>query len=269
MAKKISGSVGKGGKNKAPDVTIIQELLNAHSKAGGYSKLKVDGAVGKKTIGAIDGFQTGVLGFNKGDGRVDPGKNTIKGLNQSPSKAAAAAEATAAANEESSASGRGGRGGGRLTGKTSGVKPEIIAFVQAVADHFGTTININSGLRSNNEQGEVMWKYWESNLKRGDLYVKIRGDRALKQHLNELYDKGDAGSKREFVKLIAKDASSYSRHVKGMAIDIPKNTPSKVRDALKTGLREVVESQCLHYDNQNKTTPNARAIEKLKIGWKK
>lgn len=70
MAKKISASVGKGGKNYPPDVKTIQALLNA---AGATPKLDVDGKCGPKTYWAITQFQQKNLGF--GDGRVDvPGK---------------------------------------------------------------------------------------------------------------------------------------------------------------------------------------------------
>ena len=84
MGAKTKGSVGKRGKNNKADVETIQKLLNNHVKTGGYKKLKPDGISGKKTIGAIDKFQTNVAGFKKGDGRVDCGKNTFKALCKSP-----------------------------------------------------------------------------------------------------------------------------------------------------------------------------------------
>jgi ElaB/YqjD/DUF883 family membrane-anchored ribosome-binding protein len=68
-ASSISGSVGKGGKNKADDVAIVQQLLNENG-----ASLEVDGVVGPKTIGAISKFQQSELGFQ--DGRVDPGGQT-------------------------------------------------------------------------------------------------------------------------------------------------------------------------------------------------
>ena len=70
----ISGSVGRGGQNKAPDVQAVQAALNAKSNAG----LKVDGICGPKTIAAISAFQK-TLG-QAGDGRVDAGRATARAL---------------------------------------------------------------------------------------------------------------------------------------------------------------------------------------------
>ena len=53
IGRSITGSVGKGGQNAKPDVSVVQNLLN---KAG--SKLKVDGLTGPKTNGAISDFQS-------------------------------------------------------------------------------------------------------------------------------------------------------------------------------------------------------------------
>src|SRR6185369_12253416 len=71
----ISKSVGKGGKNNAEDVKIVQAALNSRIGAG----LVVDGDCREKTIAAIKAFQKS-LGMSKPDGRVDPGKGTAKAL---------------------------------------------------------------------------------------------------------------------------------------------------------------------------------------------
>lgn len=81
MAKKISGSVGKGGKNSAPDVRVVQDLINSHlGKITPIQRLVVDGDVGKKTIAAIEEFQRRVVGMRRVDGRVDVGGKTMKAL---------------------------------------------------------------------------------------------------------------------------------------------------------------------------------------------
>jgi len=72
---KISGSVGKGGKNKAADVETVQRLLNHN---GASPALDPDGDCGKLTIGAIEAFQKSKLGWK--DGRVDPGGKTWAAL---------------------------------------------------------------------------------------------------------------------------------------------------------------------------------------------
>lgn len=83
MAKSISGSVGRGGRNHPPrDVLTVQYLLNCvpASKGGPKIELVLDGICGPKTIQAIDAFQRRC--FNSGDGRVDPGGQTLRELQQ-------------------------------------------------------------------------------------------------------------------------------------------------------------------------------------------
>jgi hypothetical protein len=78
----ITGSVGNGGVNRASDVRIIQNLLNAHRVA--TPALMVDGKIGSKTTGAIRSFQTRVVRMSLPDGRVDPGGRTLAALNGRP-----------------------------------------------------------------------------------------------------------------------------------------------------------------------------------------
>ena len=80
MAKKISGSVGKGGKNNSEDTRIVQELLNAFSKKCGFKKLDTDGLVGPKTISAIATFQRKAVGMSRADSQVDPGGKSFSTL---------------------------------------------------------------------------------------------------------------------------------------------------------------------------------------------
>jgi hypothetical protein len=69
----ISGSVGKGGANKRPDVALVQSLLAQK----GYG-VAADGLCGPATISAIVAFQKASTG--KADGLVEPGKNTWRAL---------------------------------------------------------------------------------------------------------------------------------------------------------------------------------------------
>jgi hypothetical protein len=77
---KITGSVGKGGRNLTTDVTRVQQLLNEHMASLGLPSLIVDGANGPNTIGAIGRYQKLALGMRLPDGRVDPGGRTWKAL---------------------------------------------------------------------------------------------------------------------------------------------------------------------------------------------
>lgn len=75
MAKKISGSVGKGGQNLPADVMLVQQLLNL---SGVMPPLETDGVSGPKTEQAIVKFQSKFL--KRPDGRVDPGGKTFREL---------------------------------------------------------------------------------------------------------------------------------------------------------------------------------------------
>ncbi len=78
----IGGSVGAGGRNAARDVLAVQTALNAISPdaAGPLPALAQDGVVGPKTIAAIRAVQTAWT--QHVDGRVDPGRRTIRVLNR-------------------------------------------------------------------------------------------------------------------------------------------------------------------------------------------
>jgi hypothetical protein len=74
LARSISGSVGKGGDNKEEDVRTVQGWLNSHG-----ASLEVNGQSDNTLINEIKKFQRR-LGQTRPDGRVDPDKNTWKGL---------------------------------------------------------------------------------------------------------------------------------------------------------------------------------------------
>lgn len=75
----ISSSVGRGGVNRPEDVRTIQRLLNQYIQPP-QSPLEVDGAIGAKTITAIERFQKDVVKLAQPDGRVDPGGRTFAAL---------------------------------------------------------------------------------------------------------------------------------------------------------------------------------------------
>lgn len=82
MAAMIMGSVGRGGVNQSADARTVQTLLN-NNRSLPLQKLTVDGAVGPKTIAAIEEFQRRVVKMHLPDGRVDPGGKTLKALDSS------------------------------------------------------------------------------------------------------------------------------------------------------------------------------------------
>lgn len=79
----ISASVGSSGRNLESDVTNVQTLLNIAptSQGGPIPVIDIDGWCGKQTNQAITNFQR-TQKFAIQDGRVDPGKSTIKRLNE-------------------------------------------------------------------------------------------------------------------------------------------------------------------------------------------
>jgi hypothetical protein len=80
----IDRSVGQAGANQANDVFNIQYGLDqvAPVDGGPSPQLKIDGLCGPKTIKAIHDFQLKQFGWSGADGRIDPGKQTIKRLNE-------------------------------------------------------------------------------------------------------------------------------------------------------------------------------------------
>lgn len=92
-ARAISKSVGQGGFNIREDVLTIQRLLNLIAPDNGGPPpvepdglgLKEDGIAGPKTIGAIKTFQ--IRNGTGTDARVDPGRQTLKRMNEVPKNA--------------------------------------------------------------------------------------------------------------------------------------------------------------------------------------
>lgn|GEM_PF-5046423 len=75
-------SVGVGGVNEFLDVLAYQLLLNEWRRIDGLPALNPDGAIGPKTIGAINHFQQSRLGFQ--DGLIEPGKATMLKILDAP-----------------------------------------------------------------------------------------------------------------------------------------------------------------------------------------
>jgi hypothetical protein len=76
----MGGAVGQSAPNAASDVVLVQSMLNAVAPTlgGPPVPLKVDGLAGRKTIGAINQYQSRRLGFC--DGRVAVCGKTIRSL---------------------------------------------------------------------------------------------------------------------------------------------------------------------------------------------
>lgn len=88
---KLTGSVGKGGRNLDADVKLVQALLNLRT----HSSLKIDGVIGPQTIAAITGFQRKNVGYSSPDGLVEVGGKTWQVLVGQPASAHAIEHSTA------------------------------------------------------------------------------------------------------------------------------------------------------------------------------
>jgi peptidoglycan hydrolase-like protein with peptidoglycan-binding domain len=246
----LTGSVGKNGANRPDDIKVIQTLLNRHAPAAGFDRISEDARFGANTLKAIVAFQK-AIGLRTPDGVVDPGGRTLKALAARPIEKKAEVPATPAA----------ARGGaGKVVGNVTGVQADLVAYARAVAEFYGRDIKISSGKRNNAEQAAVMFKYWTTNLKRGEIYRFLRDNPATRETLDELYAKAAEGealssaeaaeSKQKFLTICSALAPKLSAHLAGRAIDVsPKGCmTTAMRDAMKLVVKEVDEDSCYHYE---------------------
>lgn len=283
MAKKISGSVGKGGKNKPEDTKVVQELLNGFTKSCGFKKLDVDGLIGPKTNAAIKTFQEKAVGMAKADSRVDPGGKSLATLNLGPKKAEAQAkkEEKAQQSGKADAGGKEEKGGDsskskpNLKGDFRGLDKKIVEILSAVSAHYGKPIVIELGRQRESSgagmSGEELWDNWtEKHVNRGKGDPVISRDRSLQKKLNQHFENT---KKQDFLRLVAQKAGGGgggkdNPHTTGKAFDIRKNTDSKVVSALATMLRKEDEGNLYHFDDTGVSLP--RTInESVTKKWKK
>jgi hypothetical protein len=76
---RISGSVGRAGKNSKTDVATVQQLINKNLPIP-LRPLEVNGDCDEATINAIEEIQRRNLYMDRPDGRVDPGSATLRFL---------------------------------------------------------------------------------------------------------------------------------------------------------------------------------------------
>jgi peptidoglycan hydrolase-like protein with peptidoglycan-binding domain len=243
----IKAAVGAqpGAVNNPADVEIIQRLLNEHATKVGYPPLTVNGVMTPQMIQAIRSFQQKVVGMKLPDGRVDPSGGTLRKLNGPPSAAHPPAKS-------------------RVSGKTAGVKADIIAYLEAVADHYGKDIVVVSGKRDLHGQAQAMWDGWGQHLDRGKIYTYLMQNETVRRELDNYYVLGvetpgasasaKQQAKHQFFAKIASIGQQLSRHLTGEAVDVSLSTDAKVLAALKVGLRYLPEKhkgvlKCHHFDN--------------------
>ncbi|WP_434556351.1 hypothetical protein, partial [Sessilibacter corallicola] len=70
MKLKISGSVGRKGKNSPNDVKLIKALLNIYNRHLGTKTPKIDEKPSEDLTTNIENFQKAIVKMNKPDGQV-------------------------------------------------------------------------------------------------------------------------------------------------------------------------------------------------------
>jgi hypothetical protein len=280
MAKKISASVGKGGKNKPEDVQIVQELLNDFTKMCGFKKLDIDGQVGSKTYSAIAEFQKTAVGMARPDSRVDPGGPSFTTLTKGPRKAEAEAKKAEVAEKEKKEKEEAKKAKAaqekekadskpQVKGNTRGVDKKILAVLEAVSAHYGKSIVVVCGKQEASPlNGEALWREWQTGLDRGNGHATLRTNNQLRAKLDSLYN---SQKQDEFIKLCTKkggaDSKATSAHASGNAVDLKRNTDSKVLAALSSILRYEDEGEVFHFDDVGKSVPRT-ITDEMKKKWK-
>lgn len=231
--------------NLQQDVKTIQKLLNAQIlKISPISPLREDGAIGPKTIFAIQEYQRRVVGMSQPDGRIDLGGATLRALGATSSPAITS------------------NAGSQVTGKTDGVDAGIIKYLTAVASHYNKPINVTSGKRSPTQQADAMWGGWPEHLERGKIYAYLQTNETVRATLDGFYNIAHsstssatekAKARQDFNAKVVSIAGSLSRHLTGEAVDVSLSTDTKVLDALKVGFTYIKETykgvvKCHHFD---------------------
>ena len=292
MAKKISASVGKGGKNKPADTQAVQELLNAFAKKCGFKQLDVDGKVGPKTNAAISSFQKKVVGMSKADGRVDAKGRSMSALAMGPKKAEAEAKKAEKQGEKGKANratgskgspGKGssaetkkkkkgaGNGKPQVKGDTRGVDKRLLAVLEAVSAHYGKPIVVETGKQASQAttDGEQLWQRWRDDLDSGKRDPILRRNEKLRKQLDALYSHKEFD---KFMRLVKKNSKKSAEgasdaHASGRAVDIKRSTDAKVVAAIATILRREDEGNVIHFDDNGKSLPKT-ITEAMKKKWK-
>ena len=141
-------------------------------------------------------------------------------------------------------------------------------MLEAVSAHYGKPIVVEAGKQSTSG-AEDLWREWTNSLDRGRRDPTLRRDDKLRQELDTLYSDLN---KKEFMKLVGKkmsktQGSEASAHAAGRAVDIKRNTDSKIVAALATVLRKQDEGNVIHFDDAGKSLPKTIS-EAMKKKWK-
>ena len=166
-----------------------------------------------------------------------------------------------------------------VTGKTSGVGSDIINYLDAVGENYSITLNVTSGKRSPEEQGEAMFDNWIK-LKRGNVYSSSALSSSDKKTLDEYYvtamedDKASSADKKkaetEFKKLATEKVGKKTKHASGRAVDVAQSSVSdKAYKAITLQMDEVPEGGRTDIYHFESTSTVPAVTDEIKAKWPK
>jgi hypothetical protein len=166
-----------------------------------------------------------------------------------------------------------------VTGKTSGVGSDIIDYLDAVGENYSITLNVTSGKRSPEEQGEAMFDNWIK-LKRGNVYSSSTLSSSDKKTLDEYYvtamedDKASSADKKkaetEFKKLATEKVGKKTKHASGRAVDVAQSSVSdKAYKAITLQMDEVPEGGRTDIYHFESTSAVPAVTDEIKAKWPK
>lgn len=274
MAKKISASVGKGGKNNQEDVKIVQELLNDFTSMCGYKKLDVDGLIGPKTLTAIKEFQEKAVGMKSADSRIDPSGDSFKTLTGGAKKAESENKKADEAEKEKEEAKKGGKDGAEEAKKESkpvvrggkGLDKKIIGALEAVSAYFGKPIYIEDAQQQQSSvNGKALYEGWVNEFKRGEGVPGLKRNRRLLDSLTSLYNDRD---EKGFCRLV----DNNSRDLKGGSsngdtVNLKKHSiNSDMQAALETMFNCEQQGNLICLDTAGKNIPS-KITDDMKKKW--
>lgn len=172
----LGGSVGRGGKNAANDVSAVQAALG----------IAADGQCGPQTIAAIEAFQR-TLGQARPDGRVDAGGGTERALAGGSKKSAAAAAPPAADDDSGGLVGRVLKGAGDLADGLSDLGASAIKGLEGTLDDGALAAQLKSPSYVNNPNAPPVLQGGETASAGDSFFVTGAQKGKLTAQVKEIY----------------------------------------------------------------------------------
>ena len=168
---KLTGSVGRNGRNAPVDVAFVQKLLGGFVRQHNGPPMRDDGRMDEMTVAAITNFQRLVVGLPVPDGRIDPNGRTLRALIAHAAPAAASSVMAAGAGAVSVTYASGLDPQCRIV---SDYSFQVIRRAVALAGMKAAVIT--STIRLPSEQAAIMYRNAAKNLKAQYKLYGANGD---------------------------------------------------------------------------------------------